>query len=429
MRPQLCAALLAASLAAPASAAATQATPAFGDPVRLADGITFDPIFSARLRLEDVRAGGLRADPLTLNLRAGGELADSASHLSALVEAMGTLAIDRDYNAFSGPTPGPQYRPGFAVVNDPETVALNRLQVAWRTRALSLTVGRQAIALDDERFVGTSPWRQNGQTFDAVRAAARAGPVALDASYVIRQNTSAGSDAGARGHLAGSFVLANGRLEIGSTRLTGFAYLLDFDPTIYRAQNNSSQTYGARAAGSVPISRAVNVAWVASYARQSNYALNPNRYSAPYALASLAVNWQGRQIGGGYELLGADRAASGTVRSVQTPFATIHKWDGWDNLFSTVPVNGLQAKYIAASTPVPLVNRVLSGFAVQASHHWFDSAINARSYGSENDVAATWQTEPKNLPRVNWMAKYAAYRANGFGVDTTKFWLQAAVAF
>jgi hypothetical protein len=31
------------------------------------------------------------------------------------------------------------------------------------------------------------------------------------------------------------------------------------------------------------------------------------------------------------------------VRSVQTPFATIHKWDGWDNLFSTVPVNGLQA--------------------------------------------------------------------------------------
>jgi hypothetical protein len=33
------------------------------------------------------------------------------------------------------------------------------------------TVGRQAINLDNQRWVGSVDWRQNDQTLDAVRAA------------------------------------------------------------------------------------------------------------------------------------------------------------------------------------------------------------------------------------------------------------------
>jgi hypothetical protein len=41
--------------------------------------------------------------------------------------------------------------------------------VQYATKALDLTLGRQRINLDDQRFVGSVGWRQNEQTFDAVR--------------------------------------------------------------------------------------------------------------------------------------------------------------------------------------------------------------------------------------------------------------------
>src|SRR3546814_17322832 len=57
--------------------------------------------------------------------------------------------------------------------------------------------------------------------------------------------------------------------------LTGFAYLVDEDEAVVALRRNSSQTYGARFAGEVPFTKKVKLSYLASYARQSDYATNP----------------------------------------------------------------------------------------------------------------------------------------------------------
>ena len=61
-------------------------------------------------------------------------------------------------------------RPPYPVVADPESYEINRLQLT-NTSIIdtTITLGRQRIVLDDHRFVGNVGWRQNEQTFDALR--------------------------------------------------------------------------------------------------------------------------------------------------------------------------------------------------------------------------------------------------------------------
>ena len=40
----------------------------------------------------------------------------------------------------------------------------------------TVTLGRQRIVLDDHRFVGNVGWRQNEQTFDAIRVVNKSVP-------------------------------------------------------------------------------------------------------------------------------------------------------------------------------------------------------------------------------------------------------------
>ena len=65
-----------------------------------------------------------------------------------------TLAISEDYNStVNGLTQ-------FPVVADPENIELNRLQLQYRGLPKTVvTIGRQRINLDDQRFVGAVGWR------------------------------------------------------------------------------------------------------------------------------------------------------------------------------------------------------------------------------------------------------------------------------
>ena len=58
------------------------------------------------------------------------------------------------------------------MVPDPENIELNCLQIAWQKNGNGIVLGRQRINLDDQRWVGSVGWRQNEQTFDAVRGTA-----------------------------------------------------------------------------------------------------------------------------------------------------------------------------------------------------------------------------------------------------------------
>jgi hypothetical protein len=388
---------------------AVPALAAPGDPITLGEGVTLDPILAARLRYEMVDQANLpnNADALTIRARAGAEL--KADGFSFLVEGEGTLALSEDYN---DTLPGNGVEP-FPVVADPENLEINRLQVSYMNKGTGVTIGRQRIVLDNARFVGNVGWRQNEQTFDAVRGQAKLGPVSLDATYSISQRTVFGVDS-PNEHFDGDLVLLNAGVKLPIVEAKAFAYLIDYDTRLAF----SSQTYGVLATAGFDIPAVGKLTALASYARQSDYGANPTSYDADYLNAQLGLALFGFGLTAGYEELGSD----GGVAAFQTPLATLHAFNGWADLFLTTPANGLRDYYagIGRSIGVPF----LPGLKADVVYHEFDSDFGGLDYGSEWDASLGFKLGPVAL-----LTKYANYQSDGFAVDTEKFWLQAEVAF
>lgn len=373
------------------------------------------PILDARLRYENVDQPALDADALSFRLRAGAEAI--YGHFSLLAEAEGTAAIVDDYNAFPFALPGEkQWRPDHSVIADPENIEINRLQLQYKADGATVTLGRQRINLDDQRWVGSVGWRQNEQTFDAVRGEVKVGPISGDLTYAIKQRTIFGSDAGPRTALDGHFIFAGLSSKVGPVQAKAFAYLLDYDEQFFLA--NSSQTYGIALSTVVPIATETKLSLRASYARQSDYSGNPFDYAADYWSLDASTTLAGFAISGGWEKLGGDNG-----RGLQTPMATLHKFNGWADLFLTTPAAGLEDAYISVSRKFDKVKAV-SGLNASVAFHQFDSDLGNIEYGTEWDASLGF-----NLGRVALLAKFASYIAKDFNVDTRKFWLQAEWSF
>lgn len=414
--------MAAALLASPiAFAHPAQAAPVkFGDPVAVGDGLTIDPIMEARLRWENVDTPAKGADAVTLRLRSGVEFKHAPSHLSFLAEAEATANLVSDYNAL--PFVAAKARAAYANIADPQNVELNRLQIQYRTKALGLTVGRQRINLDDQRWVGSVGWRQNEQTFDAVRGEASFGPVTLDGTYASSQRTIFGNDAGPRKAYDGAFVFLGAGIKAGPVSVKGFAHLLDYDaqeqvPAL-AASLADTQTYGARATAALPLARTMKLNLSASYARQSAYMDNPAHYAVDYVAGEAALTVKGWTLTGGGELLGADAG-----HALQTPMATLHKFNGWADLFLNTPSTGLKDVYVGLSTVLPKV-KSLPGLTAAVTWHSFHSDVGSTHFGDEWDASLGFKVR-----KVALLAKFADYNAKGFGSDTRKFWLQAEYAF
>ena len=397
-------------IALPAALAATalQAQD-FGAPVPIAEGVTIDPIFAARLRYEAVEQDNIAsgADALTARVRAGLEL--KASGFAILAEAESTLGLVDDYN---DTIPGNGLEP-FPLVADPETFELNRLQAGYMSNGTGATIGRQRIVLDNARFVGNVGWRQNEQTYDALRGQAKLGRFALDATYAISQRTVFGADSPSE-HFDGDFVFLGAGVDLPVVDAKAFAYLLDYDtrPAF------SSQTYGMLATAAIDIPALGKLNAQASYATQSDYGVNPTAYEAEYLNVQAGIGLFGITLVAGYEELGSDGGAA----AFQTPLATLHAFNGWADLFLTTPATGLRDHYATVGTSfgVPFLPR----FKAEVTYHAFDSDFGGLDYGSEWDASLGFKLGPVAL-----LAKYAAYDADAFAADTEKFWLQAEAAF
>ncbi|MDO7842887.1 alginate export family protein [Sphingomonas sp. CA1-15] len=380
--------------------------------------VTLKPIIDARLRYEHVEQVPLAADAdaLTLRIRAGFEA--KAKDWSFLAESEALLAINPAYNS------GLNGKTTYPIVPDPQNIELNRLQLQYRGLPNTvITVGRQRINLDDQRFVGSVAWRQNEQTFDAARVEwSGIEHIKFDLTYADNVRTIWGADGGnalgpARlGEIGGNNVLGNVGYTTKYGALTGFAYLVDQNAAPVFA--NSSQTYGGRFVGAYPLSPHVKLTYLASYASQSNYRRNPNRYQANYYAGELGLAVNTLTLGGGYEVLGADTKGNGgvAVTSFQTPLATLHKFNGWADKFLVTPTNGLRDAYgtIGYGWKKPLG---LDAIALTAVYHRFDSDRLGQHYGDEIDAQAVFRKG-----KYAALLKYADYRADAFGTDTKKFW-------
>ena len=393
--------------------AAGIASPALGSEVSV------KPLMDLRLRWENVDQEGISkdADAVTLRARTGAEVSAGDFRLLGEVEATMPL-VERYFSGLNGKTHYP-------LVADPANFELNRFQLQYRgLKDLVVTAGRQRINIEDQRFVGSSGWRQNEQTFDAVRAEyGNPKGLQVDLSYAWSDRTIWGVEGtGARQQaVSGDNVFAAASYPTPIGKLTGFAFLVDQDEAAVQGYRLSSQTYGIRFAGTRPISKTTKLTYALSYAQQSDYHHNPNDYRADYALAELGAEISAWKVGVGYELLGADKGIAFT--SFQTPLATLHKFQGWADKFLTTPPNGIQDYYAQAGYGW---KKKLGFDAMNALvvYHRFDSARLGQHYGDEWDALLA-----AKKGRWTATAKLASYDADRFATDTRKLWLQIEWAY
>ena len=378
----------------------------------MAAPLTFKPIADVRLRYEGVDQVGIArdADAVTARVRSGFEL--KKSNFALLAEAEATLAISEAYNS------GLNGKTAFAVVADPQNIELNRLQIQYTGLPKTVvTVGRQRINLDDQRFVGSVGWRQNEQTFDASRIEWSAiKNVKADITYAWSNRTIWGiNGVGARQPaIDGDNVFATLSYKHKFGVLTAFAYLVDQDEAAVNGFRLSSQTFGVRYAGAYPLSKIVKLSVLASYAKQSDYHRNPNDYSADYLAGELGIEAKGFKLLGGYEKLGSDTGVA--LTSFQTPLATLHKFNGWADKFLTTPANGLQDIYGTVGYTKPKALG-LDSLALTATYHDYKSDRLNQHYGDEINLQLL-----AKIKRYTFLIKYADYNAASFATDTKKLW-------
>jgi hypothetical protein len=384
-----------------------------------AQDIKFKPLLETRLRLENVEQAGLPTDEstaVTIRVRAGGII--SRKRMSVLFEAQGTLALDDDY--YDG-LHGAATRP---LIGDPENVAIHRAQLQYRDKDVTVTAGRQRISLDDDRFVDTALFRQNAVTYDAVRVEWTGVPkLRADVTYAWSVRTVWGIEGtGARQRaISGDNIFANLAYTTPVGTITGYAYLVDQDEAAVQGYRLSSQTYGVKIAGSQALSPKAKISYQASFARQSDYHRNPNTYAASYYLLDAMLDVAPFKIGGGYEVMGADKGVA--FASFQMPVGSGFRWRGWAGKFVPNPADGVRDLYGTIGYTAPTVGK-FKAVTFQATYHRFTSDRLYRPYGTELDLLGS-----AKLGRYTFSARYADYRANGFATDTKKFWLQLDWAF
>lgn len=375
-----------------------------------AGDVQWKPIVDFRLRYENVDQDGIskEADAVTARLRAGLQL--TTGDFSFLAEGEGTLDLVERYNSTTNG------KTAYPVVADPKNAELNRLQVQYSgIDATLVTIGRQRINLDDQRFVGSVGWRQNEQTFDAVRIESTAlGPLTADITYAWADRTIFGRESALQS-IPGGNIFATLGTSFSAVTVKGFAFLIDQDQ--FGRRQFSSQTYGLRAGAKVPLADDFSLAMTASYAKQWDWKENPSNYDADYWLADASLTYGKLTLGGTYEVLGADGGAPST--SFQTPLATGHKFQGWADKFLVTPANGIRDLSGNIGYALGEVG-ILGPINLVGVYHQFDSDKGSLDYGQEWDAQIT----AKPRPDLVFIAKYASYEADSFATDTDKIWIE-----
>ncbi len=308
----------------------------------------------------------------------------------------------------------------FPVVSDPEDTDLNQLYISYQgLPKTNITLGRQLINLDNQRFVGAVDWRQNDQTFDAVTLSSQyIDHASFYYAYVSKVNRITGPGATNGAYDSNSHLL-NASYEFNPVlKVTVYDYMLDFAD----ANSLSSITYGARLTGKYDLAEGFNLFYAAEAANQSDYADNTANFSSNYYLLEPGLGWNGWTGKLGYEVLEGDGTAS---HAFQTPLATLHAFNGWADKFLTTPANGLEDRYASLGYKVPFGNLLLKGTDIAVAYHDFKADNTGADYGTEWD-ASIQQTF---YDHYTVGLKYANYNADTLFTDTKKIILTLQVKY
>lgn len=382
--------LVSTSLAAPAEPASTDLREAIANgKASLGFRYRFEEVDQADFG-KDAKASTARAR-MTWNSAAAGAV---------------TLGVEADYalilgiDSFNSTTNG---RTQYPVVADPEGFDLNQAFVKYASGPLTVTTGRQRIIHGTQRMVGGVAFRQNEQTYDAVRVQRAGEAVAWEYTYLHNVNRIFGPDDGVQpGDWYGNSHLFRATADPADNHaVTAFAYLLDFQNA--NGPQFSNATYGIEYEARVDV---LNLH--ASVARQSDWGDNPLAFDAFFYSLQGDFALDPFTLTLGLHHLGSDDGAVG----FRTPIGTLHKWQGWTDKFLLTPDDGLQDRWIAGGTK-------LGGANVTLVYHDFRADEGGADYGSEVGLSLTYPIRDN----LDLLVKTSRYSAEAHAADTTKFWL------
>jgi hypothetical protein len=408
IKPLLLLASCAAALAGAAEAADPQAAPAAEEDGIVAAIKAGKPIIDVRYRFEWKDQAGFAENAYanTIRTRLGYETGDYHG-FKFLLEFENVATIGDDH--FNSTTNG---RTQFPVIPDPNATEINRAQVSFTgIPKTTVTLGRQKFDLLNQRFVGAVDFRQNQQTFDALRVTnASITNLTVDYLYLSRIHKVFGDDNPLGDIDSDSHVLAATYDGGPLGKLTGYGLLLDFEET----PAASSATWGLRYAGTKVLDKEAgfSISLVGEFALQRDYANNPFDYDEAYVNgeATVAVGRWSAILA--YERLGGDGAIG-----FSTPLATLHKFQGFADVFLTTPAAGVEdlnatVAYQWKSGPFGADGRLY------AVYHDFESERGGVEFGREVNAGVNLSLGK------HWSAeiKGAIYDGRGAFPDRSIIW-------
>ncbi len=347
----------------------------------------------------------------------------------------------KKYN--DGPGPLDEEDLEYDTVADPEETELNQAYIqfsnAYEDTSFLIRYGRQRQKWDNDRFIGNVGWRQNEQTYDATLVTVESKKYGLRGMYSHQTNVNRifGDQAGT----AGDFNVTNNNFNINYSGLkyldaTGYYYLWEGDEEVNLlfGEDDSRKTAGIRLKGKFPVSESITLLGTGEYASQDDYKEADDFSSLNYTLLEGGVSFK----------TGAANLAPITVKvgmetlegdvddgeSFITPFATLHAFQGWADVFLGSGISGV---YGAAGTAgiedtYVSVGTKFYGVKLLAVYHEYepedDQLID--DYGDELNLLAV----KKFGKHYSLGAKYADFNGDDdFREDKKVFWLWGGINF
>ncbi len=390
----------------------SQATSAGSDIISDALGSNYTTSFSIRARYEHAND----STPPKL---------DNTSHATTLKTSLGFVSNnEKDYqfgiefndvraldnNNYNNGT----NNLGAPEITDPEDLRVQQVYVSTKSiKDTVITFGRQLIELDNQRFFGSEPFRQNGRSFDAITISNTVlENTRFYAAYISNINTTKGT----KNNIESNSGLLNVRYDAEPiASISSYYYLIDHDDPLQA--NDSSETIGVRFAGST--GKKILFFYSAELASQRNIGINQLDYKARYEAVELGLKIDSINAKFGYEKLGTDHQ----IAAFQTPLGNRHEYQGHIDNFLQTPAEGLIDHYYAVNF---FVARWKMNFFIR--QHLYKVDLTENALGSETNLEIT-----RSIGGVYFFGiKYGKYNANNEQFefrDAEKIWLTLSAEF
>ena len=355
------------------------------------------------------------ADAFTLRSLVGWETKPYKG-FGVTVQAINVAHFNNDFND----DPSKAAVSKFPLVADPDDTDLNQAYLDFTGLAKTrFRIGKQAIKLDNVRFIGNVEFRQVMQVFNGITVENKSLPnIEIYVAHLARVK----SIFSLQRELKVEILHSAYKFTPNDT-LIAYAYLQD-DPKLAGAAANvkdlSNRVIGIRADGAHPFGDKFKLLYTAEYAKQNDYADGDAKIDADYLRVGIGPKWGDWFVRADYERL----ASNNGDYAFQTPLGTNHLFQGWADQFLTTPRQGIKDAYLSAGGKIAKA-------VLYAEYHRFKSDTGGIDFGDELDVSLGYPFSKQLSGKI----EYADFREKDVLAgatrksDLTKLWVTLVFNF